>query len=83
MRAASKFERRPKCLAEMGVMLDLNFVLCCGPLKHSFACFQFGVGSISKDTLTEQPAGRAGTEEDVASKILNLRTFERVEVKAV
>ena len=86
MRAASKFERHPKCLAEMGVMLDLNFVLCCDPLKHFIACFQFGVGSISKDTLTEQPSGRAGAErpkDDVALKILNLRTFERVEVKAV
>ncbi len=64
-------------------MLDLNFVLCCGPLKHSFACFQFGVGSISKDTLTEQHPDVPAPKDDVALKILNLRTFERVEVKAV
>jgi hypothetical protein len=52
----------------MDFMLDLNFVLCCGSLQDSFACALFGVGSISKDTLTEQPAGRAGTEERCCSK---------------
>ena len=83
MPAASKLYGCSANLAEMDSTLDLTFVLCCGSLKHSFACALFGVGSISKDTLTEQPAGRAGTEEDVAPKILNQRTFERVEVKAV
>ncbi|MHB1936116.1 MAG: hypothetical protein ACYCOR_05985 [Acidobacteriaceae bacterium] len=63
----------------------VEFEICSLPrfIEIPFACFQFGVGSILKNTLTEQPAGCAGTEEDVASKILNLRTFERVEVKAV
>jgi hypothetical protein len=83
MRAASKFLWLLDNLAEMDFPLDLNSVLCCGSLKHSLRVPQFGVGSISKDTLTEQPAGRAGTEKDVAPKILNLRKFERVEVKAV
>lgn len=64
-------------------MLDLNFGSLLRSIETFIACIQFGVGSISKDTLTEQPAGRAGTEEVVAPKILNLRTFERVEVKAV
>jgi hypothetical protein len=49
-------------------MLNLNLVLCCGSLNHSLPVPQFGVGSISKDTLTEQPAGRAGTEERCCSK---------------
>ena len=68
MQAASNSSGCLKNLAEVDFMLDLNFVLCCGSLSHSLARIQFGVGSISKDTLTEQPAGRAGTEERCCSK---------------
>jgi hypothetical protein len=68
MRAASKFAWLFDNLAEMDFTLDWNFVLCCGSLKHPLPVPHFGVGSISKDTLTEQPAGRAGTEERCCSK---------------
>jgi hypothetical protein len=67
----------------MDFMLDLNFVLCCGSLKHSLPVPQFGVGSISKDTCLNSQPDVLEPKEDVAIKIQNLRTFERVEVKAV
>jgi hypothetical protein len=68
MRAASNLYGCSLDLAEMDFTLDLHFDLCCGSLKHSLPAPHFGVGSISKDTLTEQPAGRAGTEARCRSK---------------
>ena len=44
-------------------MLDFELCSLLWFFDALIACIQFGVGSISKDTLTEQPAGRAGTEE--------------------
>lgn len=83
MREASNLCGCSTILAEVDTTLDWTLVLRCGPLKQPLPVPQFGVGGISKDTLTEQPAPRAVPKKDVATKILILRTFERVEVKAV
>ncbi len=55
-------------LAEMDVSLDLNFVLCCGSLKLLLPVPYSESAVFQENTLTEQPAGRAGTEERCCSK---------------
>jgi hypothetical protein len=62
MAAASKLYGCSANLAEMDFTLDLNFVLCCGSLKLLLPVPYSESAVFQENTLTEQPAGRAGTE---------------------
>jgi hypothetical protein len=68
MRAASKFVWLPKKFGRDRFHVGFELCSLLRFIETFIACIQFGVGSISKDTLTEQPAGRAGTEERCCSK---------------